>query len=51
MTKLPSLTGKSILKKLGFEIKRQKRSHFFFNILMEELQLFLFILVKQSVPG
>jgi predicted RNA binding protein YcfA (HicA-like mRNA interferase family) len=32
MTKLPSLTGKdilSILKKLGFEIKRQKGSHVF----------------------
>ena len=29
MTKLPSLTGKSISKKLGFEIKRQKRSHVF----------------------
>ncbi|MCI4454554.1 MAG: type II toxin-antitoxin system HicA family toxin [Thermodesulfobacterium sp.] len=32
MTKLPSLTGKdiiSILKKVGFEIKRQKGSHVF----------------------
>jgi predicted RNA binding protein YcfA (HicA-like mRNA interferase family) len=32
MTKLPSLTGKdilSILKKLGFEIKRQKGCHVF----------------------
>jgi len=32
MTKLPSLTSKdilSILKKLGFEIKRQKGSHVF----------------------
>jgi predicted RNA binding protein YcfA (HicA-like mRNA interferase family) len=32
MTKLPSLTGKdiiSILKKLGFEIKRPKGSHVF----------------------
>ncbi len=32
MTKLPSLTGKdiiSILKKVGFEIKRQKESHVF----------------------
>jgi predicted RNA binding protein YcfA (HicA-like mRNA interferase family) len=32
MTKLPSLTGKdilSILKKLGFEIKRQKGGHVF----------------------
>jgi predicted RNA binding protein YcfA (HicA-like mRNA interferase family) len=32
MTKLPSLTGKdvvSILKKVGFEIKRQRGSHVF----------------------
>jgi predicted RNA binding protein YcfA (HicA-like mRNA interferase family) len=32
MTKLPSLTGKdilSILRKVGFEIKRQKGSHVF----------------------
>jgi predicted RNA binding protein YcfA (HicA-like mRNA interferase family) len=32
MTKLPSLTGKdilSILRKIGFEIKRQKGSHVF----------------------
>jgi predicted RNA binding protein YcfA (HicA-like mRNA interferase family) len=32
MTELPSLTGKdiiSILKKVGFEIKRQKGSHVF----------------------